>query len=301
MNGENHVTFYLPDGLRKSAEAGEHNFIGKVESVVRNAGLDVVFRDPSKARRDDPGYSLLHMQDPLNDRGVTIRRAYFYPFWQIERTNARWHWDVAKADFHSGHVNRNEAEGFYRFWQKRLFKDHLDKISNQGFVYVPLQGKLLERRSFQECSPIRMLHHILEQVPDQPIIAALHPNEHYDPDEIAALEVLETQHDRLEIRIGEMETLLAGCDFVVTQNSSAAFAGLFFGKPSVLFGRIDFHHIAANAAELGVERAFRQVQDMTPDYAGYVWWFLQQMSINAGRPEAEEKIRDRLRVLGWPV
>ena len=88
---------------------------------------------------------------------------------------------------------------------------------------------------------------------------------------------------------------------MVTQNSSAAFSGFFFGKPCVLFARVDFHHIAANVASLGVKAAFDRVRSMSPDYAGYVWWFLQRQSINAGRPEAEERIRDRLAALGWPV
>ncbi len=45
----------------------------------------------------------------------------------------------------------------------------------------------------------------------------------------------------------------------MTQNSAVAMTGYFFHKPSVLFGRIDFHHIAANVHELGVDEAFRQV------------------------------------------
>ncbi|WP_127116123.1 hypothetical protein [Shimia sediminis] len=301
MTAEPHVTFFLPDGLRQSAEAGEHNFIGKIETVVRAAGMGVDFQDPSRARPDDPGYSLFHMQDPLNPRGATIRRNYFYPFWHIEHGNQRWDWDVARARFDLPDVNRAEINRFYGYWQKRLFGDALRNVTRDGFVYVPLQGKLLERRSFQECSPIRMLQRVLEQVPDRPIIAALHPKEHYEPDEIQALDKLDHDFDRLEIRIGDMEPLLAGCDYIVTQNSGVAFSGFFFGKPCVLFAKIDFHHIACNVSSLGVDAAFARVQDIVPDYAGYVWWFLQHMSINAGRPEAEEKIRNRLAVLRWPV
>lgn len=301
MTGDLHATFYLPDGLRQSAEAGNHNFIGKIENVLRSAGMEVRFCDPSDARRMDPGYSLFHMQDPLNARGVTLRRAYFYPFWQIERSNQRWNWDVAKARFELPSGTRTEANRFYAFWQNRLYKDALRDVSSDGFVYVPLQGRLLEKRSFQECSPIRMLHHVIEAEPTKPIIAVLHPGEHYDADEIQALEKLENDVERLEIRLGNMETLLAHCDYIVTQNSSVAFSGFFFGKPSVLFAKIDFHHITAKVSELGVKGAFDQVRELNPDYAAYVWWFLQHMSINAGRPEAEDKIRSRLSALGWPV
>ena len=301
MTGELQANFFLPEDLRQSAEAGNHNFIGKIENVLRRAGMDVRFLDPADARRMDPGYSLFHMQDPLNTRGVTLRRAYFYPFWQIERTNQRWDWDVAKARFELPSENRTEANRFFTFWQNRLYKDALRDVSNDGFVYVPLQGRLLEKRSFQECSPIRMLRHVIEAEPSKRIIAALHPKEHYETNEVQALENLESEVEQLEIRVGDMEALLSHCDYIVTQNSSAAFSGFFFGKPSILFAKVDFHHITASVSQLGVKEAFNQVQKLNPDYAGYVWWFLQHSSINAGRPEAEEKIRSRLAALGWPV
>lgn len=88
---------------------------------------------------------------------------------------------------------------------------------------------------------------------------------------------------------------------MVSQNSSAAFSGFFFGKPAVLFGRIDFHHIAANVHDLGVDDALRIGPDLKPDYARYIHWFWQEMSINAGHPQAREKIRDILQRAGWPV
>lgn len=301
MTAKPHATFFLPEPLLGAARAGDHNFLGQIETVLREAGFEVGFQPPEAARGSDPGYSLFHMREPLNPRGLTLRRAYYYPFWQIQRSNERWQWDVAQADFAGAEIDRAESQRFYGFWRKRLFAPHIDTVTRDGFVYVPLQGRLLERRSFQQCSPIAMLHHVLRQEPSRRVIASLHPKEHYDDEEIATLEGLEGRVDRLEIRVGEMEPLLAGCDYVVTQNSSAAFAGFFFAKPCVLFGRIDFHHIAANVADLGVEAAFERVREMAPEYAAYVWWFLQCRAINAGRPEAPERIRARLAGFGWPL
>jgi len=45
------VTFYLDESLRLSAEAGTHNFIGKVASVLRQAGLGVAYQANSSAAR----------------------------------------------------------------------------------------------------------------------------------------------------------------------------------------------------------------------------------------------------------
>ena len=56
-----------------------------------------------------------------------------------------------------------------------------------------------------------------------------------------------------------------------------------------------------NVGQLGVGRAFDMAGQMRPDYARYLFWFLQRMAINAGRPEAEEKILRALRRGGWDL
>jgi hypothetical protein len=98
-----------------------------------------------------------------------------------------------------------------------------------------------------------------------------------------------------------MPSLLQSCDYVVTQNSSVGYFANFFEKPTVLFGKIDFHHIALNTSELGVQAAIQTAPDHRPDFAGYVHWFWQENSINLRRKEADQKIADRLREFGWPI
>lgn len=305
MSGQRKLWFYLDDDMRQSAMAGQHNFIRKVETVLETAGYRVEFcrntlseRLKSTTRR---GYSMFHMDAPLQDRSLTFRRVYHYPFWAIEPSNKRWEWHVVRTNFPASDVPRNQANRFYKFWQNRLFGSALQNTSRDGFVYVPLQGRLLDHRSFQTCSPLDMVRAVLRHDLNRKIIAALHPKEHYTPEELSALDHLQQQYPRLSVRTGGMEQLLQACDYIVTQNSGAAFNGYFYAKPVVLFGQIDFHHIAANVADLGVAEAIRQGPEMTPDYAGYVHWFWQIMSINAGREEAENQIRSALTRAGLPM
>lgn len=299
------LRIYLDAGLRDAAMTGQHNFIGKIEQVAINGGFRVEFRKNSSEERGKSatrrGYSMFHMDDPEHDRALTFRRVYQYPFWAIENSAKRWEWRVAQADFPVEKGSRKEADRFYQFWQNRLFGDATETKNQGGFVYVPLQGKLLDHRSFQYCSPVEMLSHVMTQDQDRPVIATLHPNELYSDKELKALDQLVQKHPRLTVKPGDMQAMLRGCDYVVTQNSAAAFSGYFFAKPAILFGRIDFHHIAANVHTLGVERAFEEVQLSKPDYAGYVHWFWQIMSINAGRSDAENKIKQTLIRAGWPM
>lgn len=304
MTSARTVTFYLDDGLRESAEAGTHNFITKVVTVLRNAGFDVVYRANSPAARLSsalrPGYAMFHMDQPTHPRALTMRRVYHYPFWQIETTTERWNWAVAKTLFDPATVEPQEARRFHGFWRRRLFPD-APPVSREGFVYVPLQGRLTECRSFQAASPVEMVEAVLHHDPDRLVIATFHPRETYSDAERQEIYALAERHPRLSVKTWSMERLLPGCDYIVTQNSSAAFNGILFEKPFILFGKSDFHHIAANVQALGQPDAFRAVTQVVPDYAAYLWWFWQEMSINAGRDEAEAKIAAALARGGWPI
>lgn len=298
------LRIHLEDGLRQSAAEGRHNFIGRIAGVAEAAGYRVEYRANTTAEQlkapTRRGYALFHMEGATGPRAMIFRRVYHYPFWAIEPDAKRWNWRVAQTAFPRDAVPRKQADRFHAFWRDRLFGAAAQAPRRDGFVYVPLQGKLLVRRSFQSLSPLDMLRATLAHDP-RPVVAALHPREVYSEAELAALDELAGETPRLSLRTGGMEALLAGCDYVVTQNSAAAFNGYFFGKPSVLFARIDFHHIAANVSGTGAAEALRAAPDMAPDYAGYVHWFWQQMSINAGRPEADDRIRAAFERSGWPM
>lgn len=293
------VTFYMEPALCESARAGKHNFIGKIAQVVQAAGLAVDYAPFGlRGAPSGKGRTLSHIKTPPDADGLCFRRAYHYPFWQIEQTSERWAWDVAQRPFDPDSSHAKEAARFYGFWQKRLFGDAPQSARRDGFVYVPLQGKLSEHRPFQICSPLDMVRVCLTHT-DKPVVATLHPSETYSPAEIAALEAVAKANPRLTVQTGGMDDLLLRCDYVVTQNSSVAFNGYFFGKPALLFRKADFHHIATLADADDLAAGFTAVKSVAPDFAAYVHWFWQRNCINAGRPEVEEQITARLRRFGW--
>ncbi|MEH6646169.1 hypothetical protein [Sulfitobacter sp.] len=301
MSNPETVTFYMEPELCQSAQAGKHNFIGKLADVMTRAGMDVQYAlFGPRGAPEVQGWSMSHIKTPPDARGLCFRRAYHYPFWQIEKSAERWAWDVAQAPFIPDPAEATEAARFYSFWKIRLFGDAPQQGTRDGMVYVPLQGKLLDHRPFQICSPIEMVEHCLSHTSGT-VIATLHPGERYGKAEVAALTALERAHKRLTVQAGGMADLLVHCDYVVTQNSSVAFNGYFFGKPALLFRKGDFHHIAVQAELDDLAAGFEAVRRSTPNYSAYIHWYWQKNSINAGRPEAEEKIAQRLRRFGWKV
>ncbi len=301
MSSNKHARFYLHEALCQRARSGKHNFISKIADVLQSADFEVSYDIPENAMPRREEYSLFFMREPFARNSVTLRKAYYHPFWHIERTNERWHWDVAKTHFDLAKIDEETARKFFHRWRRRLYGPLLNKIEKGGFVYLPLQGKLLEHRSFQSCSPIEMIEQTLAQNAEKDVIATLHPKEDYTPEERNKLDALMQKHAHFKVMLGGMEQLLPRCDYIVTMNSSVAMAGFFLKKPAVLFGQIDFHHIAASVDKLGVAEAFQHVQEVRPPCPQYLWWFLYQMSINAGRVDVEDQIRSRLGSFGWPV
>jgi hypothetical protein len=290
---------YLHSPMRENAEAGQINIFNRLAAAL--PGWRLVYHPDTEGERLlalTRGYGLFHMQEPPHRRILCLRRAYHYPFWRIEATNERWNFHMAKAVFDPATVPAAEARGFLRRWRPKVFRD--GPVSQDGFIFMPLQGRLRDHRSFQAMSPMAMIEATLDTSP-LPIRATLHPKEVYDTADMAALADLERRFPRFRLVKADARDLLATCDHVVTQNSSVALTGFFAGKQAVLFAGIDFHHIAGSVLRDGLRAAFARMAEPPPDYAAYLWWFFKQTCINGGAPEAEAQIIARLRRHGWPL
>ena len=301
MSPSHSVQIFLEDSLLDSARKGEHNFIRLMVSELETAGFPVEFLHKDDRPSDHDGYSLVHMKPPLGRKGLCFRRVYHYPFWQIDATDRRWARDVARAPFEPNSVDPAEAARFQRFWRKRLYGQDDVEQAPHGPVYVPLQGQLTRKRSFQTMCPTDMLERTLHLDTAREVIATLHPKERYSSSDRDALAKLEAKHRRLKVTTAPPREVLPICAYVVTQNSGVAFDGFLFNRPAILFAKIDFHHIAQDLTRMSEEDAFDRVLVDRPDFAKYLHWFWQDMSINAGREDAPGKIQARLRDLGWPI
>ncbi len=303
MDNVKTLTFYLNNSMRKRAIAGQTNIINRITNAFESRGYRCLFQENSTVNLlnsvKEPGYSMFHMEHPFHPRALNLRRAYHYPFWQIESSAKRWEWQVALAKFDPNKIDHAKAEKFTNFWRKQLFEDDIETPINTDFIFVPLQGRLLEKRSFQSASPMDMLKSLVLADTERSIRISLHPRETYSEVEMAALLSLIESERRLKLVSTIPSLLLQRCAYVVTQNSSLALNGFFFQKPAILFSKIDFHHIAQNVCDIGVKTAFENVRENNPAFNAFIYWFFQKQSINAGRENAGNKILKTVRQHGW--
>lgn len=298
------LRIYLDEASLISARTGRYPVMSRLEQGFTSAGLRVYFEQDTEIMRLRSAarseYALFLAQTPFHERALTLRRVYAFPFWSIETTNKRWEWAAAKARYSPDVARADAAEAFTRRWRAKWFPG-VQAGQKEGFIYVPLQGRLTTQRSFQYCSPLEMLKLLFEAYPNREKVITLHPGEVYTSSERAQLRTLIAEHPQAQMSEMAAERLLAGCDFVVTQNSSVALKGFFLEKPAVLFGRIDFHHIAKSVFEHGPEAAFQSVADADLPFEDYLYWFFEVQAINAQREDAAERFLQTCRSVGWHI
>lgn len=294
--------FHLDPHLRGRHADNSGGMLNQITDAVKAAGwqVEIAALEETHGRPTAPGYHLVLNLPVWGPNCLSLRKSYRDPFWKIEATNDRWDYEIAAAPFDPKAVPAG-FNGFMGHWKPRFLGETPAADEKEPFIFMPLQGKLTERRHFQAMSPFDMIRATLEADKTRRIIATRHPRETYSEDELDLLAAIAAREPRFEVRREDSLPLIKACDYVVTQNSSTAVTGYFAGKPAVLFAKIDFHHIAGSVPRDGLEAAFAGVAGPAPDFARYLFWFLELNSIRTWDSKAQERIRDRFRHFGWPI
>lgn len=300
MDQPRRLSVYLHPPILHTARAGKLGFLNRMQRLLVARGWQVRIMESGPQARaeapDTPGYALFNMEKPTHDRALTFRLAYHYPFWRLERVAERWRWPVAQDRFDPAVTDPAEAARFAAALRARVLPGPAPRRGDH--VLIPLQGRIRQQRSFQTVSPVEMVRTVARS--GRKVIATLHPKEVYDAGDLAALDALARHCPNLTIG-GNTATALRDCAFVATQNSAVAFDGYILGKPAVLFGQVDFHHIALNVADLGAAEALRRAPDHRPDFAGYLHWFLRRRSLDMMAADADQRLLAAMKKGGWPV
>ena len=287
------LNFHLSQDKRTRITAAGGIF-ARIAQAAQTGGWQISLKDADEPVGGD-GYHLVYNRAVTEPYSLCLRRCHMDPFFRIEASNDRWNWDVAHKKF-DPRPAFSEEEGFRNRWRNKLFGGA--NVTSRGYIFMPLQGKLLAHRHFQTCSPLDMIMQTLAADPSRRILATLHPREEYSQAELSALNAIGGQ---FQLTDQPSLQVLAECDYVVTENSAMALTGFFAQKPAVLFAGIDFHHIGASVAALGTKSAFQAVQTSTPPFAAYLHWFFKRNAITSWADDAVDQIRERFRDHGWPM
>lgn len=297
------ATVFLTSRSLKRAHDGDHEFVQAIQKIAKRKNRIVKLAQDTPANRNALGsgaQTLVHMSHPAGPNGLVFRKLYGGSFYRIENLAERWHWQLAQAKFNPDKISSDVAQPFFEHWRDTLFGADANTPTQDGFIYMPMQGRLLKHRLFQSMSPVDMISTTLAQT-KLPIIATLHPNETYTEEELQVLSNLEQDTPRFTLGQDPMASLLRRCDFVVTQNSSVAFHGAFFKKKALLFAGAEFHHAFTSIGQHPPAKAFEALKRSSPEFAKFIYWFWKLNAIDLAEKGHVQKLIKRLKDLGWTL
>jgi hypothetical protein len=285
-------------------QAGSFRFINRLSNLLTAQGWSVSNR--TKRRIDplldriDRAYHLHEITGARGPRGLNFRRAYFYPWWMFDFPQQRYGGRIGDLSYVADAIDGTVARAFYADLQRHYLVGW-GRGDPDGPALVPMQAELCRQRDWQFTDLAGLVSHIRAQDPTREVLLKTHPKLTYSDSDTALLRQLCTLQN-VSLATGNMASLLGRAAYVATHNSAAAFEAMVLGIPSILFARTDFHHICPQVKQPGdAPAAFAQLRGPKPDFARYLYWFLELNCLHAGREDAEKRIAELLNTCGWPV
>jgi len=299
------IIIHLPAPVKKSVDAGAHNFFSILRQTFETAGYETVTRRQRKysgvAALFGKDLHIFDIDGAVGRRALNVRRAHFYPFWSLENAGTRRTPRIAGKVFDPKSVNALKAQDFFNKICVRNLPAAPEVLPEDDFIFVPLQGRLLKRRNWQFANCKQMIDSILAQEPTRKILVKPHPRETYSRAEQAFISEL-SRFPQISITKADTHSLLAQCSYVATQNSAVAFEGFLYQKPAILFAKSDFHHICQTVTSPDqATEAFAKLAVERPAFEKFIYWYLQLNCINAGRDDAGTVILKMARECGWDM
>jgi hypothetical protein len=297
------VNFYIsPNRIKAMNDGTGHPFFSRAQTAFESLGMRVRYIEDTDANRRDSifldAYAMFYFKDSFHDHALDVRHTPIGPFYRMEKEADRALYRLVDRPFAPDELPRQQANSFFKIWQRLLIPDTI--VAQSGAVLIPLQGKLLQRRSQQTMSPLEMLKATIKHDPSRPIWLKLHPKETYSDAEMRAL--AELCDERVKLIDIDLDTALKGCDYIVTQNSSVLLHGLFYRRPAIVFADCEYHHPFQSVRRgIPLDQAFARVTEDLPDFAKFAYWYLQLNCINTSREWAEEMIIAQCREFGWNI
>jgi len=283
---------------------GKFRFINRLSAVLTQQNWAVSYREKRRgdaiSDRLDRAYHLHEITGARGARGLNFRRAYFYPWWMFDHPHQRYGGRIGALTYEAAQIDASAARAFYDDLQRHYLADWA-RGNPDGPALVPLQAELTRKRAWQFSNLEGIVAQIRTHDPGRQIVLKPHPKLIYSGPEKALLAQLAMQ-DHVHVVEGPMSEMLGGAAYVATHNSATAFEAMVLGIPSILFALADFHHICPVVqTRSDAASAFARLHGPKPDFARYLYWFLEQNCLHAGRDDAYARIATQLAECGWPV
>lgn len=307
------VLIHLPRDLFDELADGHAHFYTRLRATLQGLGAvaEFVVRAPGNAppAADDGDFHFVHQAGHRQANVLNTGLGYVQPFWYADPWGIHGDSSIAALRFDPAAVPRAEAQAFHRRLHRRLVAARLSRYDQKaevesfpgGAIAVFLQGPsdLLFREA--HLSTPDMLRMVLRHAGDRPVLVKPHPRGR-DPETLAFLDELVLRHPRLVVTDANIHDMLAAAAVSVSINSAVSLESMIHGKPAILCGRSDFHHVAETVREKAeFPAALRRALARPRPYAKFLYWFLKGQMLTAGAEDFGTRLVVRMAVQAGDV
>jgi hypothetical protein len=240
-----------------------------------------------------PGMHIVDHGSLRHARILNTGIAYIYPFWNLDPWGIRALSSIAEMAFDPATIDAAMAAEFTTRLRKRLVDARLSRYPQpdtrvdlpKGCIAVFLQSEA-HREVGETCylSMRQMLAALVARSDPRSIVIKPHPRDH-DARTMAYLARLAGRDPRVMVVNANIHDMLSQADVAVTINSAVGIEAHLHRLPVVLCGQADFHHAMVTVTDRrDMDAAIAQALTTDWQHDAYLYWYLCQHCLNAGKP-----------------
>lgn len=296
---EARILFHLPARYMGSYARTMHlGIFARIAETLGPLGAQISVhdrreRDFEGGRRAAADYADGHLHIIENGRvrapGVlNAALSYIQPYFHLDPRGVLAESSIAQRAYDPASLPAGSAGAFLEQMRQRLViprkSRHQQSEAVQavppGCLAVFLQGQWTLNRGLAFVPPHEMLRAVAIGAQGRAVLAKPHPLalEH----DLAAIAQVQAEGFDVQPSTANLHDILAACAATVSFNSAVALEGYLHGKPTVLFGPSDFHHIADTVRDPS-EFPAALARALTRDpggYARYMQWYFSRQCLN---------------------
>lgn len=301
------IVFHLPEAHLKDWRSSRHmRLFARIEAELVPRGAEVLVRNQlegpfqggeTRAYADGD----LHILNMGRARGPGVLNAsvaYLPPFWHLDPAGMQAESSIGAKVFDAQRVRTMPAKAFFARMQARYTAKRRSRREQEsgvvrfppGSISVFLQGATPELHGLAHMTGEAMLRAVVRGAGGRTVLVKPHPLAAYHDADV----IDRALSDGLPITptTANVTDMIAASVATVSMNSACALEGFLQGKPAILFGRSDFHHLAQTVRQPeDFPRALAQVlAGPEPDYARFLFWYFARNCLNVSGAGFGEKV-----------
>ncbi|SMP17844.1 hypothetical protein [Shimia sagamensis] len=280
---------------------------GEVEVRRRHETLRSMERSDWSDRLESENLHVIENGMVQQDNALNTALAYLPPYFHLDPQGVLAESMAGDAKFSETEVNAVLANSKFRGLHDRLVKkrrsrygpkDEVTEIPD-GCIAVFLQGDNPHRQGTAYCDNETLLRTVAENAGGRTVVVKAHPVSKQLDDAQLILNLLQ---DGLPVEPTDanVHDILRQCSVTVSYNSAVAMEGFMHGKPAILFGKSDFHHVVETVCNPNdFPTALHAALVSQHDYAKYLHWYFSNYAVSVEDWLLEDKLLQIFEKMGF--